>query len=273
MIAPWLQPPNFLGFSTAGAEAGLSAARIAQAGRDSASRIALAGQQLAAENERAKEANSTRQQDMLASLLERSQTAQLMKQYHDADIAERNRHNLVTEAKPTDKAGQKNFQLGRGATLGHFDQNTGKFVLDFSNVPTKSGLDDTATKVILGNLKHEQTRYDKANQHLSKDLEPGEVKFWKGEMLDAQQKISDYTSRLDPSSVPAIQHAPISGALRLLDNQSSLFGPVDPSALNPPTAPVPSPIPFQSMADPSAAPAATYEYEWKDGKAVKPGAE
>jgi hypothetical protein len=245
MIASWLERPNFLGFSTAGAEAGLSSARIAQAGRDSASRIALAGQQLAAENERAKEANSVRQQDMLASLLERSQTAQLMKQYHDADIAERNRHNLVTEAKPTDKAGPKSFQLGRGATLGHFDQNTGKFVLDFSNVPTKSGLDDTATKVMLGNLKHEQTRYDKANQHLSKkDLDPEESKFWKGEMLDAQQKIADYNRRLDPNAPVAaapdvpLSNNPFSFPTGLTDfGKSDLFGPADPTALISPSAP------------------------------------
>jgi hypothetical protein len=246
MIAQWLERPNFLGFSTAGAEAGLSSARIAQAGRESASRIALAGQQLAAENERAKEANSTRQQDMLASLLERSQTAQLMKQFHDAEVAERNRHNLVTEAKPTDKAGPKSFQLGRGATLGHYDPANGSFKIDFQNEPKGSNvLDQITSRTLLQNLKHEQGRYDKANQHLSKkDLEDDEVKFWKGEMLDAQQKIADYNHRLDPSAPVAaapdvpLSNNPFSFPTGLTDfGKSDLFGPADPTALISPSAP------------------------------------
>lgn len=244
MIPPWTVPPNFLAYMQGGAEAGLGAGRLAQAGQEASARIALAGQQLAAENERAKERNALTQQDLMANLLQRSQSAQMMKAFHDAEVAERMRHNLATEGKVTDKAA-KVFDVGRGSVVGRVNPTTGLWEKLFENSESdKQKLEAAKRKALESTLKYHQTRRQKAIDALSRSTTSDEAKpTLLQEINDADQNIQNIGYQLNPQSAPTADNtvAPVSpdrafqfpSGLRNFGNEGGLFPSVNPSVLAP----------------------------------------
>lgn len=244
MIPPWTVPPDFLRYMQAGAETGLSAGRLAQAGQQAAAHIALAGQQLASENERAKERNALTQQDLVQTLLERSRSADLMKQFHDAEIGERMRHNLVTESTP--KSGFKSFELGKNSKVGHYDPATGKFVVDFDNstLPKPGELDKAAIASLTQSLKHWQAIHQRAVSGLSKsNLDDETKKSLNDQIAEAKANMDVINYKLNPASAPTADNSvpglspdqafQFPSGLKSFGNEGGLFPSVNPNVLAP----------------------------------------
>lgn len=88
-VAPWLQPPNFIGAMQAGAQAGLAVRKQAESEGSAADNLRLAYDQLAANERRAHEATLARTEASKAAMALRAQQASAMQQYQQGLLAEK----------------------------------------------------------------------------------------------------------------------------------------------------------------------------------------
>lgn len=123
-IAPWLNPPNFVGAAAAGAASGLGIRKANQEANEAADRLSLAYEQLAENERRANMENQTRLETQKASLALRGAQMDAMRAYHEDQIDARNRQidNTAAYHQGTLDARAESADIRRGHEVRMGDQ-------------------------------------------------------------------------------------------------------------------------------------------------------
>lgn len=217
-LAPWLQPPNFLQAMSAGSQAGLESSRIAQAGQEAAAHLALAGAQLAAENARAQDANSLRRQDLLDTLLERSQQHSAVDAFNKAKLAEQNRHNMAIEGRPVAGQGTKYWDVGgKLVSIGP----DGKAVINFDPTAGQPNKVDSAIAKEQRSLTAKQlmalsNNIDRLQFAISKEPDATIRDNLTQQLNESKKRYGALDSILNPPK--DVTFNPVMGAARMLDS-------------------------------------------------------
>jgi hypothetical protein len=217
-IAPWLQPPNFVGAMSAGAAAGLGVRKANQEATEAADRLELAYNQLAANERRAAAATKAKLDLANASLALRGQQMDAMQAYHQGQLAarEENMNRLATQFGERENRMKDQFGQTMDARQAAQDSIMDRFAQRMDNADLNRKDREAAAKAI-------QDRFERRQAMLEQQAAQGVGRLAPADYFNAQADANELRDTQKQIAAIDKEGGPKRGHLGLTEGTTKLY--------------------------------------------------